>query len=89
MAIDYIALAKSMLKNNGTLEEHKDTGHYHLMLRKSCQMTYTRALLPYVLYTRTDEYYRHFFIKRPYDVWERTKLLIILTTAILKVEKVS
>lgn len=85
--IDYIALAKSVLKSKGALEEHKDEGHYHLMLRKSYCIEHSKALLPYILYTRSDEYYHHFFFKRPCGVWERTKLLIMLTTAIMRIEK--
>ena len=85
--MDYLALIRSALKNKGAIDDRPDTGYYHLMIRRSYEID-DDSFRPYVTYVSTDGYYRNYLIARPDNLWERTKILIMLTTAILKVEKV-
>jgi hypothetical protein len=45
------------------------------------------SIRQYITYEIVSGYYRNILIERPKGLWERTKLMIKLTTAVLGIKK--
>jgi hypothetical protein len=84
--IDYVSLMQSAMDGKGSFDELPDENYYELMIRGSYDIDLSH-IRQYIVYEVVNNHHRDILIKRPKSLWERTKLMIKLTTIVLGVKK--
>lgn len=84
--IDYVSLIQAALRNKGSFDEITSADYYELMIRNMYDIDLS-SIRQYITYEIVSGYYRNILIERPKGLWERTKLMIKLTTAVLGIKK--